>query len=58
MELLLVLARIGLKMDNNTTLAKYYEPYCVQTIVIFPIIWTHYENGDWFILRTFDGSST
>lgn len=40
--------------DNNRKLAELYQKDVKQLIVIFPIIWKHQVNGNWFVNHVFD----
>lgn len=40
--------------DNNQKLAELYQKYVKQLITIFPIIWKHEINGNWFVSHIFD----
>lgn len=34
--------------DNSTRLAKVYNPSVMQNIVIYPYLWKHFTDGNWF----------
>lgn len=35
--------------DNSTRLAEVYQTEITQCIVIFPYLWKHYPDGNWFV---------
>ncbi len=35
--------------DNNERLAYVYDSHHTQVVVIYPNIWKHEPNGDWFV---------
>lgn len=39
--------------DNSTRLAKVYNPNVMQTIILYPYLWKHFRDGDWFLAAIF-----
>lgn len=39
--------------DNSTRLAKTYSKKHQQILVLFPYVWKHYPNGNWFCIKVF-----
>lgn len=44
-----------MNQDNNERLAEIYTKDYPQIITIFPNVWKHFKEGNWFLLHRYLG---